>query len=59
MTRRRSVHRKAVRLLCAAELNDACEQARAEWSATEEAGLWKVAAGDGINGEALRLHLSL
>lgn len=46
---RSAVLHKAVRLLRAAELTDAYEEAWTEWAATGEAGLWEVAAGDGVD----------
>jgi Arc/MetJ-type ribon-helix-helix transcriptional regulator len=45
---RSAVLHKAVRLLRAAELSDAYENAWREWAATGEAGIWEVASGDGV-----------
>ena len=39
---------KAVRLLRAAELSDAYEDAWTEWAAADEAALWEAATGDGV-----------
>ena len=44
-----AVLHKAVQLLRAAELSEAYEDAWAEWAAAGEAGLWEVAAGEGVN----------
>jgi Arc/MetJ-type ribon-helix-helix transcriptional regulator len=46
---RSAVLHKAVRLLRATELTDAYEGAWAVWTATGEAGLWDVAAGDRVD----------
>ena len=46
---RSAVLHKAVRLLRAAELTSAYEQAWKEWAATGEAGVWEVTTGDGVN----------
>ena len=45
---RSAVLHKAVRLLRAAELGDAYEDAWAEWARSGEAALWDVATGDGV-----------
>jgi Arc/MetJ-type ribon-helix-helix transcriptional regulator len=45
---RSAVLHKAVRLLRAAELNDAYEDAWSEWTETGEAAVWESAAGDGV-----------
>jgi Arc/MetJ-type ribon-helix-helix transcriptional regulator len=45
---RSAVLHKAVRLLRAAELTHAYEDAWAEWETTGEAALWDVATGDGV-----------
>ena len=45
---RSAVLHKAVRLLRAAELNDAYEDAWSEWAASGESNLWDLAAGDGV-----------
>jgi Arc/MetJ-type ribon-helix-helix transcriptional regulator len=45
---RSAVLHKAVRLLRAAELGDAYEDAWATWSATEDATLWESTANDGL-----------
>jgi Arc/MetJ-type ribon-helix-helix transcriptional regulator len=45
---RSAVLHKAVRLLRAADLSDAYEDAWTEWATTGEAGLWEVATGDGV-----------
>ena len=47
---RSAVLHKAVRLLRAAELGDAYEEAWGEWAATGEAEVWEVATGDGVTG---------
>jgi hypothetical protein len=39
---------KAVRLLCAAEMTDAYEDAWTVWAVSEEAGLWEGTVGDGV-----------
>jgi Arc/MetJ-type ribon-helix-helix transcriptional regulator len=46
---RSAVLHKAVRLLRAAELTNAYEDAWSEWAASGEAALWEVASGDGVN----------
>jgi Arc/MetJ-type ribon-helix-helix transcriptional regulator len=46
---RSAVLHKAVRLLRAAELTDAYEDAWAVWAVAEEAGLWEATAGDGVH----------
>lgn len=46
---RSAVLHKAVRLLRAADLADAYEDAWGQWTATGEAGLWEAAAGDGVD----------
>ena len=46
---RSAVLHKAVRMLRAADLNDAYEDAWTEWAASSESGLWEVATGDGVN----------
>ena len=46
---RSAVLQRAVRLLRAAELGDAYEQAWGEWATTGEAALWEVASGDGVS----------
>jgi Arc/MetJ-type ribon-helix-helix transcriptional regulator len=46
---RSAVLHKAVRLLRAAELSDAYEEAWAEWATTGEAGVWEAAIGDGMS----------
>jgi Arc/MetJ-type ribon-helix-helix transcriptional regulator len=45
---RSAVLHKAVRLLRAAELSSAYEEAWEEWSASGEAATWEVTAGDGV-----------
>lgn len=45
---RSAVLHKAVRLLRAAELSSAYEEAWEEWSASGEAAIWEVTAGDGV-----------
>jgi Arc/MetJ-type ribon-helix-helix transcriptional regulator len=45
---RSAVLHQAVRLLRAAELTDAYEDAWGEWVRTGEAELWEVATGDGV-----------
>jgi Arc/MetJ-type ribon-helix-helix transcriptional regulator len=45
---RSAVLHKAVRLLRATELGDAYEEAFGSWSAEEDAALWDVATGDGL-----------
>jgi Arc/MetJ-type ribon-helix-helix transcriptional regulator len=47
---RSAVLHKAVRLLRAAELTGAYEEAWRDWAATGEAAIWEVATGDGVNG---------
>jgi len=46
---RSAVLHKAVRLLQAAELSSAYEEAWDEWSASGEAAAWEVTVGDGVN----------
>jgi Arc/MetJ-type ribon-helix-helix transcriptional regulator len=46
---RSAVLHKAVRLLRAAELTKAYEEAWGEWTSTGEAGVWEVTVGDGVN----------
>jgi Arc/MetJ-type ribon-helix-helix transcriptional regulator len=46
---RSAVLHKAVRLLRAAELSSAYEEAWEEWSASGEAATWEVTVGDGAN----------
>lgn len=45
---RSAVLHKAVRLLRAAELSSAYEEAWEEWSVSGEAATWEVTAGDGV-----------
>jgi Arc/MetJ-type ribon-helix-helix transcriptional regulator len=45
---RSAVLHKAVRLLRAAELTGAYEEAWRDWAATGEAAIWEVATGDGV-----------
>ena len=46
---RSAVLHKAVRLLRAAELTDAYEDAWTVWAVSDEAGLWEGTIGDGVN----------
>ncbi len=46
---RSAVLHKAVRLLRAAELSDAYEEAWTEWATTGEASVWEAAIGDGVS----------
>ena len=46
---RSAVLHKAVRLLRAAELTDAYEDAWTGWAVSDEAGLWEGTVGDGVN----------
>ncbi|HEY6468833.1 MAG TPA: ribbon-helix-helix domain-containing protein [Candidatus Dormibacteraeota bacterium] len=46
---RSAVLHKAVRLLRAAELTDAYEDAWAVWAVSDEADLWEGTVGDGVN----------
>ena len=46
-SRSAAVH-KAVRLLRAAELGPAYAQAWADWSESDDGGLWETVAGDGL-----------
>jgi Arc/MetJ-type ribon-helix-helix transcriptional regulator len=46
---RSAVLHKAVRLLRAAELTGAYEEAWRDWAATGEAAIWEVATGDGVD----------
>jgi Arc/MetJ-type ribon-helix-helix transcriptional regulator len=46
---RSAVLHKAVRLLRAAELTNAYEEAWGEWTSTGEADVWEVTVGDGVN----------
>jgi Arc/MetJ-type ribon-helix-helix transcriptional regulator len=46
---RSAVLHKAVRLLRAAELTDAYEDAWAVWAVSDEADLWEATVGDGVN----------
>ena len=46
---RSAVVHKAVRLLRAAELGAAYEEAWAEWGHSEDAALWDAATGDGLS----------
>ncbi len=45
---RSAVLHQAVRLLRAAELTNAYEDAWGEWARSGEAALWEVATGDGV-----------
>lgn len=46
---RSAVVHKAVRLLRAAELGAAYEDAWAEWASADDASVWDIAAGDGLS----------
>jgi len=47
-SRSAAVH-KAVRLLRAAELGAACEEAWADWDDSQDAALWDAVTGDGVS----------
>ena len=51
---RSAVVHRAVRLLRAAELGPAYEEAFAEWDQTGAAADWETAAGDGLRPDAAR-----
>ena len=48
-TSRSAVLHKAVRLLRAAELGEAYEDAWAEWASSDDAAMWESAARDGVD----------
>ena len=51
---RSAVLHRAVRLLRAAELGPAYEEAFADWEQTGAAGKWEITAGDGLRSDATR-----
>jgi hypothetical protein len=51
---RSAVLHRAIRLLRAAELGPAYEDAFSEWHASEDAELWDLTAGDGLPPDAPR-----